>query len=232
MLIKNQTPYLGKIRLKFERFPHYSGQTKLNKIHLDLGFTKLVSRIRPERDFEGWVVNPECIKQIESCTGLKVGVHTFGPDNEYTLPNSCMNPDGVYVGSIEEGWWYYNSGLRATKGSHPHTAWSKKAKQWIGYSHRASCAFGKGDKLFDPAWKPAEQDLPQYKQFYSKYLDEYYKECEEWAKSTSDHKANEEEMTLAGWAVNHIPFRLRGSKTIHSYEDAYKAAVNFAKYVS
>ena len=72
MLIKNQTPYLGKIRLKFERFPHYSGQTKLNKIHLDLGFTKLVSRIIPERDLEGWVVNPECIKQIESCTGLKV----------------------------------------------------------------------------------------------------------------------------------------------------------------
>lgn len=232
MLVKNQTPYLGKIRLKFERHPHYSGPTKLNKIHLDLGFTKLVSRIKPDRDNDSFVVNPECIKQIEGNTGLKVGVHTFGPNNEYTLPNSCMNPDGVYVGSIEEGWWYFTNGLRATKGSHPHTAWSKKTKQWIGYSHRASCAFGKGDKLFDANWKPSDADLPKYHQFYLKHLGEYYKEVEEWSKSTSDHKAADEEMTLAGWAVNYIPFRLRGSKTIHSYEDAYKAAVNFAKYVS
>ena len=51
-MIKNTTPYIGKIRLKFEKFPYYTGKSKLNTIHLDLGFTKLVSRITPIRTGE------------------------------------------------------------------------------------------------------------------------------------------------------------------------------------
>lgn len=228
-MIKNATPYLGKIRLKFEKFPHYSGKDKLNKIHLNLGFTKLVSRITPFRDENGWVVNPECIELIKKNTGLKVETHTFGPNNEYTLPNSCINPDGKYVGSIEEGWWYYRTGLRATKGSHPHTAWSKETKQWIGYSHRGACAFGKGDKLFDAEWIPTDEDLLSLEKYYVKHLTEFQREHVEWERSESEHKLPE--FTINQWAVGHIPFKLRGRKTIHSYEDAYKAAVNFAKYI-
>jgi hypothetical protein len=228
-MIKNTTPYLGKIRLKFEKFPHYSGKDKLNKIHLNLGFTKLVSRITPFSDETGFVVNPECIELIKKNTGLKVETHTFGPNDEYTLPNSCMNPAGQYVGSIEEGWWYYNNGLRATKGSHPHTAWSKEAKQWIGYSHRAACAFSKGDKLFDESWIPTDDELLALEKHYVKHLGEFQKEYSEWVRSESNNK--EEDFTLNKWVVSHIPFKLRGSKTIHSYEDAYKAAVNFAKYI-
>ena len=189
----------------------------------------MVSRITPFRDESGWVVNPKCIDLITKNTGLKVETHTFGPSEEYTLPNSCINPDGQYVGSIEEGWWYYNSGLRATKGSHPHTAWSKEAKQWIGYSHRAACAFGKGDKLFDASWIPNDDDLHALEKYYVKYLGEFQKEYADWVQSGSDNK--EEDFNLNKWAVDHIPFKLRGGKTIHSYEDAYKAAVNFAKYI-
>jgi hypothetical protein len=231
-MIKNTTPYLGKIRLKFERFPYYSGKDKLNKIHLNLGFTKLISRITPLRDELGWVVNPVCIDLIEKNTGLRVRTHKFGTDEEYVLPNSCISPDGVYVGDIETGWWYYKHGLRSIKGTHPSTAWSKETKKWIGYSHRASCAFGKGDKLFDASWKPSDEELPLYKQYYEKYLKEYYKEQTEWAKSDSKHKAPEEEMTLNSWAVGHIPFKFRGGAKISSYEQAYEAAVNFAKYIS
>ena len=55
-MIKNTTPYIGKIRLKFEKYPEYTGKSKLNKIHLDLGFTKLVSRITPIRTTAGWVI--------------------------------------------------------------------------------------------------------------------------------------------------------------------------------
>ena len=223
-MVKNQTPYLGKIRIKFEKHPHYSsGSDKLNKVHLNLGFTQLVSRIKTAG------VNPECIKAIEQNTGLKVDTHKFGPNDEYTLENSCMSPDGQYVGDIERGWWYYKNGLRATKGSYPHVAWSKKAKQWVGYSHRAACAFGKGDKLFNADWIPADAELKNYEQFYVRHLKDFNKEKAEWLKSDSQHKSKE--FTLNSWVVGHIPFKLRGSKTIHSYEDAYKAAVNFAKYI-
>jgi hypothetical protein len=232
-MIKNKTPYAGKIKLKFDKNPHWSnGSSRLNEIHLNLGFTKLVSRIELERDKHGPVIRPGIIEQIQKETGLKVYTHKFGPNDEYELPNSVHTPDGKYVGSIDEGWWYLNNGFRATKGSHPHTAWAKRTKQWVGYSHRGSCAFGKGDKLFDQKWSPKEEDLLQYEKYYLKHLDKYYEECEEWAKSTSEHKVPAEEMTMAKWATQYIPFRLRGSKTIHSYEDAYKAAVNFANYIS
>jgi hypothetical protein len=40
-----------------------------------------------------------------------------------------------------------------------------------------------------------------------------------------------EGQTLNEWAVGHIPFKLRGAKTIKTYEEAQEAAVNFAKYV-
>jgi hypothetical protein len=233
-MVKNQSPYSGKIKIRLERDPFYrNGKSKLNKVHLDLGLFKIVSRIYPNRDADGnWEVLPNVVSLIERSTGLKVKTHVFGPNDEYSLANSVHTPDGVYVGSIEEGWWYYQNGLRSTRGSHPHTAWAKKTKQWIGYSHRASCAFGKGDKLFDPSWSPKDSELLQYEKYYIKHLDAHYAELEEWAKSDSEHKADSSEMTLNKWAASHIPFTLRGSKTIHSYEDAYKAAVNFAKYVS
>lgn len=68
-MVKNTTPYLGKIRLKFEKYPEYTGKDKLNKVHLDLGFTKLVSRITPYIDTSGWLINPECKFLIEKYTG-------------------------------------------------------------------------------------------------------------------------------------------------------------------
>ena len=233
-MIKNQTPYVGKIKLAFDKSPYWSnGNSKLNAVHLNLGFTKLVSRIYPNRTKSGdYEILPETITRIEKETGLKVYTHKFGPNMEYELPNSVHTPDGKYVGSIEEGWWYVKNGLRSTKGSHPHTAWAKNTKQWIGYSHRGSCAFGKGDKLFDAKWSPKEEDLLKYEQYFTKKLDQYEKEYQEWEQSSSEHKAPADEMTMAKWATQFIPFKLRGSKTIHSYEDAYKAAVNFANYIS
>lgn len=231
-MIKNETPYIGKIKLKFEKDPYWRGSSKLNKIHLNLGFTKLVSRIYPESDVVGWKIHPEVIAKIEKETGLTIGTYKFGPNEEFELPKSALTPTGEYVGGIEEAWWYLQEGLKAVKGCHPHTAWSNSAKQWIGYSHRASCAFGKGDKLFDPNWVPSDEDLRDYEKYFLRKISNYDKRYEEWEKSTSPHKATKEDMTLAKWAVEYIPFRLRGSKAIRSYEDAYQAAVNFAKYVS
>ena len=32
--MKNTTPYIGKLKLKFEKYPNYTGRSKLNKVHL------------------------------------------------------------------------------------------------------------------------------------------------------------------------------------------------------
>ena len=80
-MIKNTTPYIGKIKFKFEKYPEYTGKSKLNKIHLNLGFTKLVSRITPVKTTAGWVINPECKYFIEKYTIGKIGSHSFGDKN-------------------------------------------------------------------------------------------------------------------------------------------------------
>ena len=53
-MIENQTPYLGKVKFRFQKSPNYIGKSILNQVHLDLGFVKLVSRVFPEKDKNGW----------------------------------------------------------------------------------------------------------------------------------------------------------------------------------
>ena len=54
----------------------------------------------------GKEITQEEIKEIERLTGGKIGTHTFGPNNEYTLENSLLAPDGTYVGDIDDARWY------------------------------------------------------------------------------------------------------------------------------
>ena len=74
-MIKNTTPYIGKIRLKFEKYPEYTGKSKLNKIHLDLGFTKLVSRMTPLQNLDGWLINPESIYLIQKYNSNEIKIY-------------------------------------------------------------------------------------------------------------------------------------------------------------
>jgi hypothetical protein len=74
MFIKNTTPYVGRLRFKFEKHPHYTGGGSgvLNKVHLDFGFTKLVSRMIPYRNEDKWVINSQATKLITKYTGGKI----------------------------------------------------------------------------------------------------------------------------------------------------------------
>ena len=109
-MIKNNTPYIGKIKLKFEKYPEYTGGSFLNKVHLNLGFTKLVSRIYPTRTkSDGFKVDPYKVELINKFTGGKISAHTFG--DEWGEPNILLNSfssqSGVYIGDITQGWWYF-----------------------------------------------------------------------------------------------------------------------------
>ena len=107
--IKNQTPYLGKIKLKFEKNPHYKSGSKgmLNKVHLNLGFTKLVSRMIPKNVIDGGSnIDPKKIEIIERYTGGVIGEHRFGKDGQHILENSFLSKSGEYIGNIEDAWWY------------------------------------------------------------------------------------------------------------------------------
>ncbi len=115
------------------------------------------------------------------------------PEKEWTLmERMAYTPCGEYIGDSRTAYF-----LCKTKGIIPRLAspdhsvcsigYNPMEKKWYGWSHKALCGFGIGDRVFDP----------------------------EWEKGT-----------------NRTPFRRRGDKIIDKMEDAMRAAIAFAGYVS
>jgi len=255
-LIKNRTPYLGKMVLKFERHPHYSSSMdgKLNKVHLNLGFTKLVTRFKPKQVMEGYSnIDPKKIELIEKYTGGVIGTHTFGKDDEYTLDNSFLTKDGVYIGDIDTAWWYYINKFYVCK-EYPHGVAIKlktyepnifitnantvkddfdpfvieqiendNIKGYYGYTHRGGALFTIGDRIFDEKYNPVVED----------YNEKEFKKW--WKKYTKSYKKGDD--FDKKWIYNDgiksvIPFNKRGKHMIKNWEDARTAAINMSKYLS
>ena len=226
-MIKNTTPYIGKIKLKFEKYPEYTGKSKLNKIHLNLGFTKLVSRITPHKDLNGWLINPECIYLIQKHTGGKIGSHSFGDKNEHTLPNSFLTKDGGYIGDIERGWWYYKNNMKVCN-QYPRGVAECYDDEgnligYHGYTHRGGQTFKIGDRLFDADYKPKEEDYQE-----SEWIGWEYKFLELYGKSD---KLDRKWMIESGIGYV-IPFNKRGSKVIDNFEECLQSAINMSKDLS
>ena len=234
-MIKNTTPYIGKIKFKFEKYPEYTGKSKLNKIHLDLGFTKLVSRITPYKDTTGWLINPECKYLIENYTGGKIGSHSFGDKNEHTLPNSFLTKDGDYIGDIDRGWWYYKNNMVVCD-TYPHGV-AKIINEvtyvnhhlfpeiigYHGYTHRGGQTFKIGDRLFDANYKPQKEDYEEWE-----WCGWEYKYLELYGKSDPLDKKWMRESGIAYV----MPYTKRGSKVIENMEECLQAAINMSKELS
>jgi hypothetical protein len=236
MIVKNNTPYLGKLLFTFEKYPHYTGSTILNKVHLDLGFTKLVSRLKPKQGLAGWVVDPKKIELIELFTDGKIGTHTFGPNNEHTLENSFLTLDGQYIGNIKEAWWYFQNGMTVCD-EYPHgvaIVWKTALNGskslfygqngidgYYGYSHRGGSIFRIGDRIFDQQYEPQ----PHH------YSDD------EWFEYDQKRIRTQAEYDKEGWDekvtfASVMPFNRRGERPIRNWEDAKEAAINLSNYLS
>jgi hypothetical protein len=173
------------------QYPHYTGGGSgvLNKVHLDLGFTKLVSRMIPYRNEDKWVINSQATKLITKYTGGKIGTHTFGKDGKDVLVNSFLANDGTYIGDIESGWWYYNNKFYVCK-EYPRGVAIKlktyspvirlvnsiedtyenfiteqiendNVEGYYGYTHRGGTLFKIGDRVFDNYYLPAASDYTE-----------------------------------------------------------------------
>jgi hypothetical protein len=230
-MIKNTTPYIGKIRLKFEKYPEYTGKDKLNKIHLDLGFTKLVSRITPYRDTSGWLINPECKYLINRHTGGVINNHAFGntiqEKREQQLPNSFLAKDGSYIGDIERGWWYYKNNMKVCD-QYPHGVAERYDDEgnligYHGYTHRGGQTFKIGDRLFDPSYTPKEEDYEEWEWagWKLKY-DESYEKSDDLEKRWMEDSG-------IGYVM---PYVKRGEKVIDNFEECLQAAINMSKDLS
>jgi len=230
-MIKNTTPYIGKIKLKFEKHPHYTGKSKLNKIHLDLGFTKLVSRITPVRTSAGLVINPECKYLIEKYTEGKIGSHYFGDTptlkREQHLPNSFLTKDDEYIGDAERGWWYYENNMKVCE-QYPHGVAEIYDDEgnligYHGYTHRGGQTFKIGDRLFDATYKPKEEDYEEWE--WSGWENEYLK--------LYDEGDDLDKRWMIESGISYVmPYTKRGRKEIENMEECLQAAINMSKELS
>lgn len=181
----------------------------------------------------GKEITKEEIQEIERLTGGKIGTHTFGPNNEHTLENSFLTPDGTYIGSIDDARWYVNNQMMVDE-SYPHGVAGVITKETYGtdnpilegiygYTHRGGQMFKIGDRLFDSKYKPKKED----------YDDNQWKE---WEKEFQELYETEDELGKR-WMDSDgityiIPFKLRGPKIIETMEEAFEAAKNMSNYLS
>lgn len=238
-LIKNRTPYLGKMILKFEKYPHYTSSQdgKLNKVHLNLWFTKLVSRFIPRQVMEGQTnVDPEKVKLIEKYTDGVIGTHKWGNNDEYVLEDSFLTKDGKYIGNIDTAWWYFKNGMTVCE-EYPHgvaivwnTANSDKTlisgqdgiKGYYGYSHRGGALLTIGDRIFDKEYNPVVEDYDnkEFKKWWKKY-----------AKSYKKGDDFDRKHIYSDGIKSVIPFNKRGKHIIKNWSDAMNSAINVSKYL-
>jgi hypothetical protein len=238
-LVKNRTPYLGKMVLKFEKYPYYtsSHNGQLNKVHLNLGFTKLVSRFIPNQVMTGHSnIDPKKVELIEKYTGGVIGTHKWDND-EFVLEDSFLTKDGKYIGNIDTAWWYFQNGMTVCE-EYPNgvaivwnTVNSDKTlmsgqdgiKGYRGYTHRGGATFKIGDRLFDEKYNPVVEDYDE-KEF-TKWWKTYTKSYKKGDNFDRKHIYNDGIKSV-------IPFNKRGKHTIKNWEDARTAAINMSKYLS
>lgn len=247
-MVKNLTPYKGKLKIKFEKEPNYTGNNSgiLNKVYLDFGFTKLVSRIIPNNTLDGWEIDLDKVKLIEEFTEGKIGFYewwtikengetktvTSKPENSVdiiyygNLPNSFLTKSGRYIGDIQRAWWYYTNNLKVCE-EYPHGV----AKQYengsligyYGYTHRGGNSFKIGDRLFESNYIPKEEDYEIWE--WSGWEDDFNRLYEE------EYELGKKWMDESGISYV-IPYNKRGSKVIETFNDALKAAINLSKELS
>ena len=178
-------------------------------------------------------ITQEEIQEIERLTGGKIGTHTFGPNNEHTLNNSFLSPDGTYIGSIKEARWYvknkmmvdedYPHGVAAVISEDTYGTDNPVIEGMYGYTHRGGNLFKIGDRLFDAKYKPVKEDYPedQWNEYERKFNESY----------EAGDELDKEWMGNNGISYV-IPFKLRGSKLIETMEEAFEAAKNMSNYLS
>jgi hypothetical protein len=255
-LIKNRTPYSGNIFLKFEKYPHYKDKkSKLNSVILNLGFTKLVSRMYPHKSFDGWEINKERLAKICMYTGGTIKTHEWwevkGPNGIFKTNRKPKNPKDIiyhgklynsfmygdtYIGDIETGWWYYKNRLVVCEQYPKGVAIKIKKAYWNGdreYLDSVEGAYGfshRGGCLFRIGDRLFEEDYHPHVKDYTKeqwkvWHDKYRNELR---KADGLDRKYLCEDGVAGF----VPFNMRGKKIIETFDEAIQAANNLSKYLS
>lgn len=249
MLINNDTPYVGKIKLSFTKNPNdvvTHSYSILNKIHLNLGFTKLVSRVFPFKLANGYhKLDKDKIELILLKTKGKIGIHEWWlctskktgynktkyskPDaklwdilDHNILEESFVSQKNIYIGNIQDAWWYYKNNLEVYEpkpyGVAREFGENGETTGYYGYSHRGGALFEKGQRIFDSNYIAKKEDYPDW---------QWAGFVQEFEKTNWDYLSKSESPEIT--AI--VPFNMRGKKIIETWDDAILAATNLSKYL-
>ena len=254
-LIKNTTPYIGKIKLKFEKYPHYQGSSVLNSVILNLGFTKLVSRMYPNKSLDGWQVDKEKVAKICMYTGGTIKKHEWwevkgingvfksnrAPKNKKdivfhgVLDNSFMYGD-TYLGNIKEAWWYYKNRLVVCEKYPRGVAMKLKKNSWHNTDLFNDCIEGiygfshRCGCLFRIGDRLFDAN---YHPHVKDYTPEQWKVWhDKYRKRLKGADEFDTKWLTEDGVAGFIPFNQRGKKVIEIWEDAMEAAKNLSNYLS
>ena len=226
-MIKNNTPYKGKLKFKFEKYPEYTDGTILNKVHLNLGFTKLVSRVSMD------VPDPAKVALINLYTGGRIATYKlkdYPGEDGGILPNSFVTMKGDYIGDLRVGWWYYLNDMTVCEDYPTGVAeiWEgDEIVAYYGYSHRGGAQFKIGDRLFEEAYQPVAEDYEPWQ--WAGWEIDYNLDVVKAVKDEDDWWLADIKSDGVG---RYIPFNMRGAKTIQTLEEAKQAAINLSNYLS
>lgn len=147
------------------------------------------------------------------------------------LENSFVSKGGAYMGNFKEAQWYQKNRLKVYE---PYAHGVAEAytedgvlEGYCGYTHRGAQIFRIGDRLFDEAYKPKEEDYTS----------------DQWAGWVKEYNDGIAEAEADGdtWGVEDIKrdgisrfisFKMRGPKVIETMEEAAQAAQNLSKHLS
>ena len=147
------------------------------------------------------------------------------------LENSFLSQGNVYIGDFSRAEWYRKHRLKVYE---PYPSGVAELynevgelEGYCGYTHRGACTFRLGDRLFDETYEPVA---------------EHY-DAEQWAKWQQEYEDSLAEAKAEGnqfWIddiINDgicacVPFKMRGSKVIETFEEAAQAAINLSNHLS
>ncbi len=229
------TVFRGRKYLVFEKYPDYqSGGIYPSfkvKTLIDLGFTKLVLRIRAM----GYTANAVEMAEMAFPTVTHNLAKNIYDDHEKTETKGfcrlyCYNYNGELMGALEDFQHWFKHDIVCFNRCPPGVLYARNLDKFFGFSHRGVAAFGIGDRLFDEDWEPTWEDLKV------EWVADYCKSSGyvkiprsiEEAKTFVKLKDTESGESI----LSFIPFVFRGGKVIVSKKEAIQAARNFSLYLS
>lgn len=229
------TVFRGKKYLVFEKYSDYQsgGMYPSFKVKtlIDLGFTKLVLRIRAM----GYTAKAVEMAELTFPTVTQNLAKNIYDNHEKIEKKGfcrlyCYNYDGELMGAIEDFRHWFKYDLVCFNGCPRGVLYARKLDKYFGFSHRGMCAFGIGDRIFDEAWFPEWSDLQ------IEWVAEFCKSVGYVKIPKTISEAMEfvklRDVTTGESIVSFIPFLHRGGNVIQTKEDAVQSARNLSLYLS